>query len=248
MCIDTTDSEALLPALWSQNLVDTEKGLGMFFEQCADAGPELCGLYESTSQKVEARYNVLLDTLKRRPLAVFTNGEDSTAQDYGVVDYSMVKSTIFMFLYNPYAGILGHPSAASRLSFLLNEVEKGNGLPLWNTLKLGLPHFQCKCGQDDPLAVLPTPATTITILCGDGKVVDKTIEELEDHQLGMNSTFADLWPWHARCSYVFLCHASIGIMSLLVHRRNWKIRPKYRFTGIELYLTIMPNSHIVVMT
>ena len=74
MCIDTTDSEALLLALWSQNLVDTEKGLGMFFEQCADAGPELCGLYESTSQKVEARYNALLDTLKRRQLAVFTNG------------------------------------------------------------------------------------------------------------------------------------------------------------------------------
>ncbi|KAI0086450.1 TAP-like protein-domain-containing protein [Irpex rosettiformis] len=210
------DTRNYYTTLWSQNLVDTEKGLDMFFEECVAAGPDLCGLYESNAQKVKARFNGIIENLKRRPLAVPASDRDSTSLDYGVIDYAIVKNIVFLFLYNPYVNLLypgqSESSAASRLSFHLSEVEKGNGLSLWNVIKSGLPHFECHCGSESPESPLLTPLTTLSIMCGDGEAIRDTIDELEDHMYEMNSTFADLWPWRVRCS-------------------NWKVRPQYRFTG-----------------
>lgn len=185
-----------MAALWSKNLVDTEAGLKLFFEGCVEAGPKLCGLYESTAEKVQARYENILTNLKRRPLAVPTIGQDSTAIDYGVIDYTLVKSLVFLFLYSPYARAPDASSVASHLSFRLSEVEKGEGLPLWNAIKYGLPRFECTRG---PHATL-VPVATYVIACGDGKAVNDSVDELEEFFYELNSTFADVWPIRARCS------------------------------------------------
>lgn len=185
-----------MAALWSKNLVDTEAGLKLFFEGCVEAGPKLCGLYESTAEKVQARYENILTNLKRRPLAVPTIGQDSTAIDYGVIDYTLVKSLVFLFLYSPYARAPDASSVASHLSFRLSAVEKGDGLPLWNAIKYGLPRFECTRGLHATLL----PVATYVIACGDGKAVNDSVDELEEFFYELNSTFADVWPIRARCS------------------------------------------------
>jgi pimeloyl-ACP methyl ester carboxylesterase len=210
------DTKNYYDTLWDKNLADTDTGLRMYFEACADAGPELCGIWEPTTAEVSARYDSILQNLKRRPLAVPSNSTTSSDLDYGIVDYATVKSVVFAYLYSPYPQVPGKTaSAASTLSFYLSEIEKGNGLPLWNVWKGTLPHFVCTCPPGAPGNVPATlsPDALMTYMCGDGRVVDQSIEEMEQFLKGINSTFADVWGrLHIACA-------------------DWKIRPKYRFTG-----------------
>ncbi|EIN05294.1 hypothetical protein PUNSTDRAFT_146126 [Punctularia strigosozonata HHB-11173 SS5] len=56
-------------AQWSSNLRDTDKIPEMFYETCAQAGPDLCALFAPDSASVKARVEALFDSLKRRPIA-----------------------------------------------------------------------------------------------------------------------------------------------------------------------------------
>ncbi|KAI0346284.1 alpha/beta-hydrolase [Trametopsis cervina] len=198
---------------WNDNLIDTDAEMSLYFQECVDAGQERCGLWEPSADKVEARYNKILSNLKRRPLAVPVNTTQFTSADYGIVDYTLVKAAVFTYLYSPYTPIPGAPNLASQLSFALGEVEKGNGAAFWDIVKNQLERLKCACspsGED----YSPGYDPTIAIACGDGEAVTDSPEELEAFQedLARNSSFADIFPWHARCS-------------------NWQVRPKYRFTG-----------------
>ncbi|KAI0702271.1 Alpha/Beta hydrolase protein [Cytidiella melzeri] len=207
------DTKSYYDTLWHKNLVDTDTGLSMFFEACVEAGPRQCGLYESSAYQVKSRYDSLMDNLLHRPVAVSSiNQWHSSALDYGIIDYSIVKAVIFRFLYSPYMLSPGMPSFASQLSFLLSEIEQGNGLPMWNVLKSGLPYFTCSCTPNAPKPTLRHPDALWTYMCGDGEVVEDTAEEYAEYLAHLNSSFADMWALRGHCS-------------------NWKVRPRYRFTG-----------------
>lgn len=146
---------------------------------------------------MQARYENILNNLKRRPLAVLTKDANSTASDYGVIDYATVKALVFRYLYSPYPSVSNNP--ASNLSFRLSEVEKGDGFPLWKTLKPIRPQFQC---DSKPQVALLDPSYTPTyaIACGDGEPVNDSIDELDGFYRGFNSSFTDMWPTRARCA------------------------------------------------
>lgn len=191
----------LLEALWSNNLLDTDTGLQWFFEACVEAGPERCGLYESSAEKVKARLEALFARLKVRPIAVSKHAATdlySIGLPYGLVDYALVRWLVFRFLYTPYARLNVTANFASSLSFWLNEAEKGNGEPIWTAVKEN--QLQCRCSEPMPESNHVADAG-IAILCGDGEKVEDTVEELEEHQarLAQESSFGELWTIRAVC-------------------------------------------------
>lgn len=173
----------------------------MFYEECVEAGPDLCTLFELSADKVQARVDALFERLKVRPIAVSTDAKGSTGLDYGLVDYALVRRLVFAFLYTPYAPLAPTPNFASALSYWLSEAEKGNGQPLWNAVKGTQEQFKCRCPTPLP-STNPGLDPTLAILCGDGDKVEDSIDEIEAHQsrMAQDSSFAELWPWRVICA------------------------------------------------
>lgn len=186
--------------LWETNLVDTTKGLRWYFQECVDAGPEACVFYESSVDKVEARYSQLLSKLKSRPLAVQPTGALSTPTDYGIVDYGITLSIVFEFLYKPYTN-----GRAATLAAALAAAEKGDAQPLWDLQKAGIEQFSCKCPSRPTTRASPySQDASAAISCSDGDVVRASPQDLQDwyDQVGRDSEFAALWSSYVRCTYV----------------------------------------------
>ena len=186
------------PGLWSNMLVDTDKGLGWFFEQCAEAGPATCALYEESAEGVKERYTRILTALKTRSLAVTTTDPLATAADYGVVTYRLALSAVFDFLYSPYKN-----NSAAILATALAAAEHGDGKPLWDLMKSGVTQFRCQCPNSPEPSQSPA-GLTAAIACGDGAALNESPEDLQDwyDKVGRDSQFAPLWQMHATCTYV----------------------------------------------
>ena len=190
-------------ALWSNNLRDTDKVLGMFFQACAAAGPELCALHESSASKIKERFMNILAFLKTSPMAV-TDGPLSSPVEYGTVDYSVALQVAFAFTYDPYPNRPG-TIAATELASAFAALEKGNPVPLWRLQKTDMVEFNCRCGQKPKPPASFNVDATAAISCTDGEPVEDTVEELkkywetilEDSMLGV------FWDLRARCSYVY---------------------------------------------
>ena len=153
----------------------------MILEACAEARPSMCPLYESTADKVHARVNKIFENLKRRslPVSAKVNG---TLQQYGLVDYSVAKDTVFMLLYAPYGKNDRYP--AEIVMRALAEAEKGNGLPLAQLGGILLAPVKCDCpvpGKPAPPIIL-TPDAQRAIACGDAEVLTDTEEDLEQQK------------------------------------------------------------------
>lgn len=147
-------------AMWSDNLLDTEKTIGSFYYHCARVGYPACALAEKTGktspEDVESRVNALLKSLYHNPLPV--QGVSGSAD---VITYSDVRSVIFSVLYSP----LQFPLLAKLLA-MVESHDKGLRAPL-----VGINYCQGnsapRLGNDAQLA----------IACGDG-----------DDQTGLNRT------------------------------------------------------------
>lgn len=147
------------------------------------------------------RINVLFDSLKRRPIAVPINSTSPDADAaYGLVDYKIARSIVFDFLGTPYDSLFSGALSASSLASALTAAESDDGLPLfrlWNEDR-----FTCACTPDGPTPNredLESVATAIA--CGDGDVVEDSVEDLQVvfDELAKTSSFADIWPMRARC-------------------------------------------------
>ena len=89
------------------------------------------------------------------------------------MDYSFLRTTVFVSLYFPYTSF---PPLADALT----ELSKGNAGPLWDIgPNKGTP-------VDDPM---------IAIQCNDGSLVPETLEsaELYFEELAKTSEWADIW-------------------------------------------------------
>ena len=180
----------------------------MVLDACVDAGPDICALYESTSQKVHTRVNNIFDSLKRRPLPIsaMVNG---TYKNYGIVDYKMARTVVFRLLYSPYGrnGVRAAPNVTNALA----EAEKGNGLPLAELAGLVPTPFKCECSAPEkPSTPILTPDATFAIACGDGAVLNDTLEDLERHfeNMAKDSEFAAVWPFRSFCTLSHGCTSS----------------------------------------
>ena len=197
-------SRRLILALWSNNLVDTDKVLDMFFEECAAAGPELCALHDASASRIKARFMSLLISLKTAPMAVTATSLLASPIEYGIVDYALVLRIVFEFSYGPYPAAARTVTPAD-LASALAAAEKGDPVPLWNLDKNNTVEFKCQCSPSPkPPATVGMDATA-AISCTDGDPVEDTTEELGklwDRVLG-DSMFGALWGGRARCSYVY---------------------------------------------
>ena len=199
------DAENYYAGLWSNNLLDTDETLHTILGACADAGPSLCALHESTTEKVHARLTAIFDALKRRPLPVYSN---ITGKEYGLVDYKLARLVLFTLLYAPYGSTFyrnaKHPSMD--LLHALADVEKGDGLALGRLAGIVPANapFSCSCPGEPHPPVVDTPDTTIAILCADAEAArgEDTVEDLEEHfrKMSEGTEFANMWPIRTYCS------------------------------------------------
>ncbi|KAJ3539136.1 hypothetical protein NM688_g6410 [Phlebia brevispora] len=211
MVIDgVEDAENYYATLWSNNLVDTEETLDWFFEECIEAGPELCALYDSSAAKIKERVMRLLASIQKEPIPVVASTTLSSPTEYGIVDYALALRVLFVFLYFPYH-TFAQTAPATDLAFALASAEKGDGVPLWNLQAAYIVQFKCSCSPAPPL---PQPIATTAIMCSDGDPVEESIEEMQTllDKIARDSMFAPLWPLHVVCA-------------------GWKIRPVERYNG-----------------
>jgi hypothetical protein len=219
---------------WLNNLRDTDAGLRMFYEACVEAGPDACALYRPTANEVQERTAKIFAALKERPIAVTAPVNATSAElEYGIVDYTMARSTVASVLYGPYGRYVVRPVlGSSALATALAAAEVGDGRPMWSANKGKLAQLECECDESAVPAPLAGHETTLSIACGDADVVDDSVDELQKHFEGMAkfSDFAEWWDIHVSCAYVFSwCYSRWRVLTKLY--RGWKIRAKERFTG-----------------
>ena len=182
-----------------KNLDDADKVLREFTESCVQAGPQMCGLYESTPDKVDARLHKLLDNLKKSPIPILD--VETPFRRYGMIDYKLAKQTLLLFTYSPYSKTT---IGAKGLSWAFYELEKRNGAPLWTFLTLLAERFTCDCpvpGQPSPPNI-QTPDALQTIACTDARQLNDTVEDLQVFfsKNAQQSELADVWPIRALCA------------------------------------------------
>ena len=172
----------------------------MVLQACVDAGPDICALYESTPQKIHARLDYIFNSLKRRPLPV-SNMVNGTYKQYGLVDYKLARTVLLLLLYLPYGR--GGVHAAPYVMNALAAVERGDGLLLSQLAGLVPTPFTFDCdAPDKPNTAVVTPDATFAIACGDGAVLNDTVEDLQLRfdSMARYSGFADVWPIRSFCS------------------------------------------------
>jgi hypothetical protein len=175
---------------------DTDKVLDYFYEKCADAGPQECALYEKTPGTIKARVDRLFDSLKLKPLpVVIGNGP----QGYGVVDYGMVRNTVFNILYSPFS------VGGKNTSIMLASLEQGDGSLVYAAQPSNSLSLQCSC-DGIPSEENVNELAGISIFCSDGDPVNDTLSDLQKwfEANQKESTFAELWPQRITCAYVVI--------------------------------------------
>ncbi|KAJ6511565.1 TAP-like protein-domain-containing protein [Mycena vitilis] len=116
---------------------EADKALQSFFDGCAAAGPDLCAFYEPIAAAIA-------DTCPRH---------HSRGRAYGIVDYSLLRYTIFETLYSPYAQF-------SMLAQGLADLQKDNGTVL-DSILTTIPGFEGDCNQTSVFSPIDDSTTTI---------------------------------------------------------------------------------------
>ncbi|KAJ7174478.1 Alpha/Beta hydrolase protein [Mycena filopes] len=172
------DSENYFAVEWSNNLLDTDKAWTHFLTGCVAAGPAGCAFFAPTAALLQAKVDALYASL--RPIPVRTDIA------FGVVDYSMLRRTIFTALYSPYAKF---PPLAQALA----DLALGNATALFK-MSSEAPGFECACDPGEYRFEGVTEAGT-AVFCNDGRRIPRDFEGVVEHyrELSKISSFADLW-------------------------------------------------------
>jgi len=187
---------------WNSNLVDTDAVWASFPMFCYQAGPEKCPLYEPSIEGVKDRISAIMESLAEEPLPIpFAPGGPT------VLTGKTVHNFAFRAAYSP---VINYPPLAD----ILLAIEQNNQTALEAAAsKLG-GGVQCKCEQSSPW-LMDTEAF-YTIACGDGEPVEYSEEGYRKWFTDLSATSkfaAPIWGIeYLRCS-------------------EWRIRPKWRYTG-----------------
>lgn len=181
------------------NLERTDAGLRLFFEACTSVGPEKCALYEDTADKVQARYQRILDTLKKTPLVVLPEDPTNPLASYGLISYKDAHAFTWGFMYSPY---FGTPNS-TEFAAAFRAAEVGDGSVMWSFIGGSTESIDCggNCTQFPIPPILAADDAQKTILCTDVDPFDETVPELQKYftdQLQI-SQFADIWIVRSFC-------------------------------------------------
>ncbi|KAF7368484.1 AB hydrolase-1 domain-containing protein [Mycena venus] len=157
------DVDAWFKANLTISATDTDKVLQAFFNGCAAAGPELCAFYKPTAAEIAERLAALTASIRARPVPVIT------PTSYGVVDYTVLRVTLFESFKMPYDLF---PTVAKGLA----ELESGNGTLLYSIFANA--PFECDSSTDDALPFhLNSDEALIAVHCSDAVEVKDSIEQ-----------------------------------------------------------------------
>jgi hypothetical protein len=160
-----------------------------FYEQCVRAGPLECALYEKTPSAVKARVEKIFATLLHQPIPTVIGTGPS---DYGLIDYGMVRRTVFDFLYNPFT------IGGQNTSLLLASLEKGDGALFYETQIDSRNFLQCSCDESISQATGGFgELDAAAIAFSDADPINDTLAELQAwfEANKRESSWADLWPY-----------------------------------------------------
>jgi len=211
MVIDgVVDSEDYYGTLWSNNLLDTDKVMESFYTGCADAGPNGCPFWAASPGDIKRNLTVLYESLRSRPLPV------KAAASYGIFDYSLLRFTVFISLYFPYAFFRD-------LARGLAELAAGNPQMIFERVKP--PPFECPCNAPER-AFASVPDSSVAVICNDGVDVPSDLKATEEYFETMikTSSWYEIW-------------ASIRMNCI-----GWPKFPKAHFRG-ELNFSYRIFSH-----
>ncbi|KAJ7194989.1 TAP-like protein-domain-containing protein [Mycena pura] len=162
------DADAWYNANLTIEASETDAVLQAFFDSCVAAGPTLCAFYEPTAAQIADRLAALTASVRAKPVPVITPAS------YGLVDYSLLRTTLFGSFRFPYST---WPTLARGLAAL----EGGDGTALF--AMSAEPPFQCDCtggtNSTAPNSGNLNDAGT-AFKCGDTVEVMDTIDELTE--------------------------------------------------------------------
>lgn len=149
-----------------------------FFQECVKAGPLRCPFFAPTVEDISRNLTALYNRIRDRPLPV------RTASSYGLMDYTRLRYSVFVSLYQPFA--LFWPLAKG-----LADLAAGDASRLFTLLET--PIFRCSC--DDTPSTNPVSDAQAAIICNDGEQVPASFSELEKYFEYMMETseWAELW-------------------------------------------------------
>ncbi|KAJ7499974.1 TAP-like protein-domain-containing protein [Mycena latifolia] len=173
------DTEDYFATGWINNLIDTDKVWASFVDGCVAAGPEGCAFFAPTAEEISEKTDQLYASVRARPVPV------RTTTSFGLVDYSMLRRTIFQALYSPYAVF---PALARALA----ELTAGNGTALFRMFEQ--PPFECDC-DPSKYRFETVGEAGAAVVCNDGQRISPAYEDLVEnyYQMSKMSTWADMW-------------------------------------------------------
>lgn len=151
------DADLYVSPIWTQSLLDADKGLNSFYTYCAEAQKD-CALYREgdTASDLKIRLESVMERLKIDPVTLI----DRHIISPWVIDFNDLKQFEFSTLYSP---IQMFPSLAALVDLLyrndLETIERHFALP---------PAFDSRflCGPTWPAWLYETEAS-YTIMCSD---------------------------------------------------------------------------------
>ena len=166
-------------ALWSNNLIDTDKTMESFYTGCADAGPDHCAFWAPSPDDIRQNLTNLYDSIKVQPVPV------KTGDTYGYVDYKMLHFAVFQSLYSPFASY-------RYLAQGLADLAAGNGTIILKTTASA--PFECSGDSSKGLERNIIEAE-IAILCNDGADIPTDLLSAKKHFEMMSnvSEFGNIW-------------------------------------------------------
>lgn len=178
---------------YSHELQDTDKVLLAIYQACVDAGPSLCPIYETSTDKIGARVNSLLETLKIEPISFYND----TSGEYGVLDYSAAKGAIFTVLYTPH-------QKGAQLTFAIASAEQGEGQPLFDLSNrvAKSSDLECDCSAPSSTPFADGIENSLAIWCGDANPSNATLDDMRVlyEKMAEDSQFGEFWSIYVGCS------------------------------------------------
>ncbi|KAH9859128.1 alpha/beta-hydrolase [Lenzites betulinus] len=195
------DAHNYRAALWSTNLADMDAIIGSFFHFCHQAGPEKCSVYDSSPEKIRARYYALLESVETAPVPI------AGASPPLVVTRKILQNQMFEATYEPSTRF---PIVADTMRAL----ERGNEAALvWLAPKIVDP-TECKCDLPAPTSADNEAFNAIACGDADGRPFDAAAYAAYYAALARDSPLAaPFWSHH-----YLMCS-------------QWRVRPNARYTG-----------------
>ncbi len=181
---------------WVNSLHDTDVALSNLFRACVRAGPTICPIYKDNASLIASRVDGLLERIKNGPIAFF----NASTEEYGLVDYSVVKFAILQCLVRLH-------QRGQALVRALADLEKGNAEPIWHLSGRAIgwkDYFSRDATLGPPAEFAGGMELGSAVACAEADRVADDLESLKTYytKLATTSSFAYEWTRRVSCSYV----------------------------------------------